>query len=106
MPEAMTILLFDDSLQVETLGDACLISILLTISSMLCLLLDMIPKKLISAKEKFTITSITEEEPFNHCIKNLEVFFPERYQMDYEAFMRLHELLKEGIKKSISSNNN
>ena len=32
MPEAMTILLFNDSLQVETLGDACLISILLTIN--------------------------------------------------------------------------
>ena len=42
----MTIILFNDSLQVETLGEACLISILLTISSMLCLLLDMIPKKL------------------------------------------------------------
>ena len=42
MPEAMTILLFDDSLQVETLGDACLISILSMISSMLHLLLDMI----------------------------------------------------------------
>ena len=64
----MTILLFDDSLQVETLGDACLISILSTISSMLCLLL---------AKEKFTAASITEEEPFNHCIKNMEVFFHE-----------------------------
>ena len=35
MPEAMTILLFDESLQVETLGDACLISILSTTSSML-----------------------------------------------------------------------
>ena len=45
-PEAMTILLFDDFLQVETLGVACLISILSTISSMLHLLLDMIPKKI------------------------------------------------------------
>ena len=35
MPEAMTILLLDESLQVETLGDACLISILSTTSSML-----------------------------------------------------------------------
>ena len=75
MPEATTILLFDESLQVETLGDACLISILSTISSMLCLLLDMIPKKWISTEEKFTTTSITEEEPFNHCIENMEVFF-------------------------------
>ena len=46
MPEARTVLLFDDSLQAETLGDACLISILLMISSMLRLLLDMIPKKI------------------------------------------------------------
>ena len=44
MPEAMTILLFDDSLEVERLGDACLISILSMISSMLHLLLQMIPK--------------------------------------------------------------
>ena len=76
MPEAMTVSLFDDSLQVETLGDACLISILSTISSMLHLLLDMIPKKwIISAKEKFTTTSIPEEEPFNHCTENVEVYF-------------------------------
>ena len=46
MPEAMTTFLFNDSLQVETLGDACLISILSTISSMLSLLLDMIPPKM------------------------------------------------------------
>ena len=44
MLKAMPILLFNDSLQAETLGDACLISILSTISSMLCLLLDMIQK--------------------------------------------------------------
>ena len=74
---SMTILLFDESLQVETLGDACLISILSMISSMLRLLLDMIPKKWISAKEKFTAASIAEEEPFNHCIENMEVFFHE-----------------------------
>ena len=42
----MTILLFDDSLLAKTLGDAFLISILLTISAMLHLLLDMIPKKI------------------------------------------------------------
>ena len=46
MLEATTILLLDDSLQVETLGDACLISKLSTISSMLHLLLHMIPKKI------------------------------------------------------------
>ena len=77
MSEAMTILLFDESLQVETLGDAGLISILSMISSMLHLLLDMIPKKWIPAEEKFTAASITEEEPFNHCIENMEVFFHE-----------------------------
>ena len=32
--------------------------------------------------------------------------FSQVYQMDYKAFMRLHELLKEGIKEYISSNNN
>ena len=77
MLEATTILLFDESLQVETLGDACLVSILSMISSMLHLLLDMIPKKWISTKEKFTAASIAEEEPFNHCIEKMEVFFHE-----------------------------
>ena len=78
MPEATTILLVDDSLQAETLGDACLISILSTISSMLHLLLDMIPKQwIISTKEKFTTASIADEEPFNHCTENMEVFFQE-----------------------------
>ena len=75
MLEAMTLLLFNESLQAETLGDACLISILSMISSMLHLLLDIIPKKWISAEEKFTTASIAEEEPFNHCIENMEVFF-------------------------------
>ena len=75
MLEAMTLLLFNESLQAETLGDACLISILSMISSMLHLLLDMIPKKWISAEEKCTTASIAEEEPFNHCIENMEVFF-------------------------------
>ena len=42
MLEATAILLFNDSLQAETLGDTCLVSILSTISSMLHLLLDMI----------------------------------------------------------------
>ena len=42
----MTILLFNDSLQAKTLGDAFLISILLMISAMLHILLDMIPKKI------------------------------------------------------------
>ena len=78
MPEAMTIILFSDSLQAEALGDACLISILSTISSMLHLLLDMIPKNwIISTKEKNTAASIAEEEPFNHCTENMEVFFQE-----------------------------
>ena len=104
MLEATTILLFNDSLQAERLGDACLISILSTISSMLHLLLDMIPPQwIISTKEKFTPTSITEEDPFNHCTENMEVFFQECI---YEDFMRLHELFKAGIKEYISNNNN
>ena len=45
---------------------------------MLCLLLDMIPENwVISAEEKFSTTSIAEEEPFNHCKENMEVFFQE-----------------------------
>ena len=36
MPEAMTILLYDDSLQAETLGDACLIAVLASITMLLC----------------------------------------------------------------------
>ena len=76
MLRSLTILLFDDSLQAETLGNACLISILSTISSMQRLLLDMIPKIwIISTKEKFTAASIAEEEPFKHRTENMEIFF-------------------------------
>ena len=78
MLEATTILLFNDSLQVETRGDACLISILSTVSSMLYLLLDMIPKNMDNfTEEKFTAASITVKEPFNHCTEHMEVSFQE-----------------------------
>ena len=76
MPEAMTILLFDESLQVEntwrclsyfhTFNDFINVASFVRYDS---------PQKWISAKEKFTTASITEEEPFNHCIENMEVFF-------------------------------
>ena len=61
----MTILLFDVSLQVEALGDACLVSILSMISSMLHLLLDMIPKKWISAEENLLLHQLQKK---NHSI--------------------------------------
>ena len=74
----MTILLFNDSLQVETLGDACLISILSTISSHVVSFVRYDPPKMDNIyRRKFTTASIAEEEPFNHCTENMEVFFQE-----------------------------
>ena len=105
MPEAMTILLFDDSLQVETLGDACLISILSTISSMLHLLLDMIPKKIDLCQRKIYHCINRRRRTIQSLYREYGSRFSRAYQMDYEAFMKLHELLKGGIREYISSNN-
>ena len=44
MPEAMNLLLCDDSLEAETLGDACLIAVLASIT-MLLHLVDMFIQK-------------------------------------------------------------
>ena len=106
MPEATTILLFDDSLQAETLGDACLISILSMISSMLHLLLDMIPKKIGLCQRKMYRRITRRRRTIQSLYREYGILFSRAYQMDYEAFMRLHELLKGGIKEFISSNNN
>ena len=105
MPEAMNILLYDDSLQAETLGDACLIAVLASITMLLHLVDMFIPKKL----------NHTRRGKIYHCIKSRrrtiqslyrEYFFSRAYQMDYDAFMDLHELLKPGINEYICNNNN
>ena len=102
----MSILLFNDSLQVETLGDTCLISILSTISSMLHLLLDMIPKKIDLCQRKIYHCINRRRTTIQSLYREYGSRFPRAYQMDYEAFMRLHELLKGGIREYISSSNN
>ena len=58
-----------------------------------------------SSKKLFTATSSEEEEQFNCSTENMEVSF-QAYQMDYDAFMDLHELLKPGLNEYIRSNNN
>ena len=70
MPEAMTILLFDDSFTSRNTW-RCL-PYFYTFNNFINVALDMIPKK--SAEEKFTAVSIAEEEPFNHHTENMEVF--------------------------------
>ena len=74
----MTTLLFDDSLQVETLGDACLISILLMISPMLCLLLDMIPKKIDLCQRKIYCRITCRRRTIQSLYREYGSLFPER----------------------------
>ena len=102
----MTILLSDDSLQVESLGDACLISILSMLSSMLGLLLDMITQKMDNIRQrKIYCCANCRRRTIQSLLREYASLFSRVYRMDYEDFMRLHELLKAGINKYISNNN-
>ena len=106
MLEAMTILLFDDSLQVETLGDAWLISILSMISSMLGLLLHIITQKMDNIRQRKMYCRVNcRRRTIQSLFREYGSLFSRVYRMDYEDFMRLHELLKAGINKYISNNN-
>ena len=73
---------------------------------MLCLLLQMIPKKIDIRRRKIYHHIKHRRRTIQSLYREYGSLFSRMYQMDYEAFMWLHELLKVGIKEYISSNNN
>ena len=95
MPQATNILCYDDSIQSETLGDDCMIAVLASITMVLSWI-DMY----LHNNKKSTRRSTTY-----HCIKHRRrtiqslhqeygCLFSRAYQMNYEGFMALHDILQ------------
>ena len=94
-------------MQSETLGDACMIAVLASIT----MVLHWIEMYLHNNKNS------TQRSTTYHCIKRKRRtiqslhqeyggLFSRTYQMNYEGFMALHDLLQQGIKEYITNNNN
>ena len=107
MPQATNILCYDDSIQSETLRDACMIAVLASITMVLCRI-DMY----LHNNKKRTRRSTT-----HHHIKcksrtiqllhqEYGCLFSRAYQMNHMWFMAIHDLLQQGIKEYITNNNN
>ena len=107
MPQATNVLLYDDSSQSATLGDACLIAVLSSITMMLRLV-DIMVKKQSKRKRRNKIYQRIQRN--RRTIQSLYdeygILFTRAYRMDYETFKVLHDLLKPGIDEYISNNNN
>ena len=107
MPQATNVLLFDDSSQFATLGDACLIAVLSSITMMLRLV-DIMVKKQSKRKRRNKIYQHIQRN--RRTIQSLYdeygIMFARVYRMDYETLKVLHDLLKPGIDEYISNNNN
>ena len=108
MPSATNILLYEDSLQAESLGDACLIAVL----SSVMMLLRLIEAYLTKNKNK----NKNRDSTYRHIIRRRRTIqslyreygslFARAYRMNYEGFMVLHDKLKQGIQEYITNNNN
>ena len=107
MPQATNILCYDNSIQSETLRDACMIAVLASIT----MVLHWIDMYLHNNKKS------TRRSTTYHCIKHKRrtiqslhqeygCLFSRAYQMNYKGFMALHDLLQQGIKEYITNNNN
>ena len=107
MLQATNILCYDDSIQSETIGDACMIAVLASIT----MVLHWIDIYLHNNRKS------TRRSTTYHCIKckrrtiqslhqEYGCLFSRPYQMNYKGFMALHDLLQQGIKEYITNNNN
>ena len=108
MPSATNILLYEDSLQAESLGDACLIAVLSSVMMLLRLIEAYLTKnKNKNKKRDSTYRRIIRRR---HTIQSLYreygSLFARAYRMNYEGFMVLHDKLKQGIQEYITNNNN
>ena len=92
----------------QTLGDACLIAILASVM----MLLHSIEAYLMKNKNK----SKKRDSTYRHIIRRRRTIqslyreygslFARAYCMNYEGFMVLHDILKQGIQEYITNNNN
>ena len=107
MPQATNVLLFDDSSESATLGDACLIAVLSSITMMLRLV-DIMVKKQSKRKRRNKIYQRIQRNrrTIQSLYEEYGNLFTRAYRMDYETFKVLHERLKPGIDEYISKNHN
>ena len=107
MLQATNILCYDDSIQSETLGDACMIAVLASIT----MVLHWIDMYLHNNKK--STRRLTTYHHIKHKRKTIQLLhqeygclFSRAYQMNYEEFMAFHALLQQGIKEYITNSNN
>ena len=107
MPQATNILCYDDSIQSETLGDACMIAVLVSITMVLCLIDKYLHNNKKSTRRPTTYHRIKcKRRTIQLLHQEYGGLFSRAYQMNYEGFMALHDLLQQGTKECITNNNN
>ena len=108
MPPATNLLLYDDSLQSDSLGDACLIAVLASVTMLLRLIEAYLMKNKNKSKRRdSTYRRIIQRRCTIHSLyREYGGLFARAYCMDYEGFRVLHEILKQRIQGYITNNNN
>ena len=108
MSPAMNLLLYDNSLQSDSLGDACLIAILASVTMLLCLIEAYLMKNKNKSKRRDSTYRriIRRRRTIQSLYREYGGLFARAYCMDYEGFMVLHDILKQGIQEYITNNNN
>ena len=108
MPSATNILLYEDSLQAESLGDACLIAVLSSVMMLLRLIEAYLTKNKNKNKKRDSTYRriIRRRRTIQSLYREYGSLFARAYRMNYEGFMVLHDKLKQGIQEYITNNNN
>ena len=109
MPPATNLLLYDNSLQSESLGDTCLIAILASVTMLLHLIEAYLMKNKNKSNKRRDSTYrriIQRRRTIQSLYREYGGLFVRAYCMEYEGFMVLHDILKQGIQEYITNNNN
>ena len=108
MPPATNVLLYDDSLQSDSLGDACLIAGLASVTMLLRLIEAYLMKNKNKSKKRDSTYRriIRRQRTIQSLYREYGSLFARAYRMNYEGFMVLHDKLKHRIQEYITNNNN
>ena len=108
MPPATNVLLYDDSLQSDSLGDTCLIAVLALVTMLLHLIEVYLMKNKNKSKKRDSTYRriIRRRRTIQSLYREYGSLFARACRMNYEGFMVLHDKLKQGIQEYITNNNN
>ena len=106
MPQATNILCYDDSIQSETLGDACMIAVLASITMVLHWIDMYLHNNNKSTRRSTTYHRIKCKRRTIQSLHQEYGCLLSRAYLNYEGFIALHDLLQQGIKEYITNNNN